>query len=67
MTNTRELTFRGLALCDACGGPLAKAERLAGVCAKCQAPAPRRQAPRAKPERPRRERHGDRDRAGTRT
>jgi len=37
------LVFRGLDFCDQCGGPLAKSERLAGLCGRCLVPAKKRQ------------------------
>ncbi len=34
------LVFRGLDLCDLCGGPLPVEDRLAGICAPCLARLP---------------------------
>ncbi len=31
-----DLVFRGMDLCDMCGGPLPPADRLSGLCGPCQ-------------------------------
>ncbi len=52
MKGTPPLIFRGLDRCDACGGPLAPAERLSGLCRKCEQP-PTRPVSKAKRKRDR--------------
>jgi hypothetical protein len=37
--------YRGLDRCDLCGGALAPGEQLAGICAACRRPDPRRKSP----------------------
>jgi hypothetical protein len=46
MKPTDELSYRGLHLCDSCGGPLANGEGIVGVCRACRANATRRRRER---------------------